>query len=151
MDLNKEEGFEIGAIAEKKFEERCNQNRVVYSRLRNFNNWTNVLDKVNGDYVLLVYNKFIRIDVKGGAISLESILRFKGDYFVIFENSNESASEGLVFNPVVLKNLVTGKKKEYFDSLALSNQPGILYSRLIQLKNNAAVSTISHFFKSFDS
>ena len=148
MEASKEEGLRIGLIPEKKFETKCIQNRIVYVSTRKFEGWTNLLDKINGDYLLLIHNKLLKIDVKGGAISKESILNFVGDYFVIFENSNESASEGLVFTPRVLKNLIFEKPDKYFDAMALSGEPGILYSRLIQLKDYAV--TISDFFKSLN-
>lgn len=145
MEASKEEGLKIGLIPAKKLEERCIQNRIPYISTREIKGWTNLLDKILGDYILIVHTSGIFIDVKGGAISKESILNFKGNYFVIFENSNESASEGLIFTPKVLKDLIFEKPDKYFDAMALSGEPGILYSRLIQLKDQAI--TISDFFK----
>jgi len=148
MEASKEEGLRVGLIPEKKFEDLCIEHGVVFVSTKKFHGWKPVLDLVHGDYLILIIRNILRIDVKGGSISKESILNFKGDYFVIFENSNESALEGLVFNPTLLRELIKGWKDKDFDVMPLSGEPGILYSRLIKLKEHA--STIHNFLRSLD-
>lgn len=127
-----EERLKIGDISEKKFENQCVENKINFVSTKNFNGWTNDFDKINGDYIIISSknNRIFRIDVKGGAISKDSIEEFKGDFFVIYENSNKSGISGLVFASSFLKTLIKDFKLSDFDVLIYSKDPGILFSRL---------------------
>jgi len=148
MEASKEEGLRVGLIPEKKFEDLCIEHGVVFVSTKKFHGWKPVLDLVHGDYLILTPKNILKIDVKGGSISKKSILGFQGDYFFIFENSNESASDGFVLDPVLVKGLIEGWKDKDFDIMAFSGDLGISYSRLIKLKQYS--STIYNFFRSLD-
>jgi hypothetical protein len=145
--IPKEEGYRVGTISEKKFEERCQQNKIVYVSTKVLNGWTPQFDLINGDEIIFIKDKIARVDVKGGALGRHSMMNFRGEYFVIYENSNESAKNGLVFGPSVIRTLTSNMKDKDFDAMAFSGEQGILYSRLIQFKKYAI--TIDEFFQNF--
>jgi len=133
-----EERLERGDISERMFEEKCKQEGIICVNTKLFINWNDNFDLLYGDYFIFLINPIYRdfkIDVKGGSVTKRSIDNFKGNYYVIYENSNGSAKTALVFNSRFLKDLIN-KPNFKFDEM-LSHDRGIFYSRLYQIKNNA--------------
>lgn len=133
--LNFDERLERGKRAEIQFENRCLDEGIMYLSTKDSSSWNSELDKIIGDYIIFDKdNNVFKIDVKGGSISKESMNCFKGDYFVIYSNSNGSAVGCLVAPSKVLKDLICNFKNYDFDRLP-SGDLGILYSRLKALNN----------------
>jgi hypothetical protein len=119
--------LERGEKAELKFQKHCDERNLSYCSTKKFINWTNEIDLIYGDYIILSsYGIFI--DVKGSAISKKSIERFEKDYFLIYENSY-SGINGLVFENNTLKELIEPWDDGNFDILP-SKDLGIWYGRL---------------------
>jgi GGDEF domain-containing protein len=135
METNKEIWFLVGSVYENNFKNLCTEYKITWFPTSEFRNWSNTLDKIYGDIFLFVFGQIIKIDVKGGSISKESIQNFKGEYFVIFKNS--TTSEGLVFEASFLRDLIRKMKDYNFEPLSGSCEPGIAYKRLEQYKDNA--------------
>ena len=143
-----DERLNVGYISEKKFTDKCIIEKISYINTKIIKGWSSDLDLKIGDFLIFPFFKSLFIDVKGGAISKKSILNFEKDYFVIYENSNESGINGLVFKPQILRNIIKNFKEKDFDKLAFSGDLGISYSRLKDKRVSKYASySIEDFFK----
>ena len=132
--LTKEE-IKAGEIVESKFDKLCEEYGVPYFDTAELSNYTPLFDKLHGDRIIVLHGQLARVDVKGGAIAKSSINWFRGEYFVIFETSFESAKEAYVFEPRVFKDLIKNHpdEKDLWYNTLESKSPGLFYSRVKQL------------------
>jgi len=98
-------------------------------------NWTAELDKKIGDLILEIFGpKYIFIDVKRGSISKESLEKFKGNYYFVY---NSNLTELFIFKPEDLKIC----SKLSYERLS-SNDWGI---KLHLLKEHVSFLTLDEF------
>ena len=129
---------QLGSIPQQKWEAELDRRRIAHSPTRGsasgFRNFTNEYDKIHGDTIMIHQGRVMRIDVKGRFVTRESILSFRGEYYVIYDSSNESAKEAYVISPGVLRDITKNWPLDYWELSAHKNkgrkEPGISFSRL---------------------
>jgi len=146
MSLSFQERNNIGDNNCEKFESKCRSKNIIYLSTKNAYKWSSDFDLRHGDYIIFPKDLIIRVDVKGGGISQRSLESFIGEYFILYESSNENFLNGIVINASKLKQL----KFNYNQGMKLSGDNGIQYPQIISAQHQGIleVMTIDDFFDS---